>query len=75
MNEKNMKNYSIRLGSEEVQRLDALSLKHFYWKRSGIIRGILLAVFSALSDNEIYELIRYGYGAYGIDVTITINRK
>ena len=75
MNEENMKNYSIRLGSEEVQRLDALSIKNFYWRRSGIIRGILLAVFKALSDNQIYDLIRYGFDASDIEVTITINRK
>lgn len=75
MDEKNMKNYSIRLGSEEVQRLDALSLKHLYWKRSGIIRGILLAVFKVLSDYQIYDLIRYGYNESGINVTITISRK
>lgn len=75
MNEKNMKNYSIRLDDEEVKRLDALSTRHFYWKRSGVIRGILLAVFYALSDNEIYDLISYGFGASGVNVTITINRK
>lgn len=75
MNEENMKNYSIRLGSEEVQRLDALSKKHFYWRRSGIIRGILLAVLKALPDSQIYDLIRYGFGASGVNVTITINRK
>lgn len=75
MTEENMKNYSIRLGSEEIRRLDALSTKHFYWKRSGVIRGILLAVIYALSDNEIYHLIRYGFGASDIEVTITINRK
>ena len=75
MNEENMKNYSIRLGSEEIKRLDKLSVRHFYWKRSGIIRGILLAVFKVLSDNQIYDLIRYGYDASGINVTITISRK
>lgn len=75
MNEETMKNYSIRLGSEEIKRLDVLSCKHFYWKRSGVIRGILLAVLKVLSDNQIYDLIRYGYDASGIEVTITINRK
>ena len=75
MNDENMKNYSIRLGSEEIKRLDKLSVQHFYWKRSGIIRGILLAVFKVLSDNQIYDLIRYGYDASGINVTITISRK
>lgn len=75
MNEENMKNYSIRLGSEEIKRLDKLSVQHFYWKRSGIIRGILLAVFKVLSDNQIYDLIRYGFDASGINVTITISRK
>lgn len=75
MTENNMKNYSIRLGSEEKRRLDALSGVHYYWKRSGIIRGILLAVFKVVSDQQIYDLIRFGYGASGINVTITINRK
>lgn len=75
MNEENMKNYSIRLGSEEIKRLNALSLKHFYWKRSGIIRGIILAVFKVVSDHQFYDLIRYGFGDSDIEVTITINRK
>lgn len=75
MSEDVMKNYSIRLGSEEIKRLDKLSVQHFYWKRSGIIRGILLAVFKVLSDYQIYDLIRYGYDASGINVTITISRK
>ena len=75
MNEENMKNYSIRLGSDEIKRLDMLSVQHFYWKRSGIIRGILLAVFKVLSDYQIYDLIRYGYDASGINVTITISKK
>ena len=70
-----MKNYSIRLGSEEMERLDALSLKHFYWKRSGIIRGILLAVLKALPDSQIYDLIRFGLGWKEIKVTITIERS
>ena len=75
MNDENMKNYSIRLGSDEIKRLDKLSVTHFYWKRSGIIRGILLAVFKVLSDYQIYDLIRYGYDASGINITITISKK
>lgn len=74
MNEENMKNYSIRLGSEEIKRLDVLSGWHFYWKRSGIIRGILLAVFKVVSNQQIYDLVRFGYDARDIEVTITISR-
>lgn len=75
MTEENMKNYSIRLGSEEMKVLDALSRKHFYWGRSGVIRYILLAVFKALSINQIYDLILFGLGYSNIEVTITINKK
>lgn len=75
MSEENMKNYSIRLGSTEIGVLDALAEKHFYWKRSGCIRGILLAVFKAVSFNQVYDLIRFGFGYSGIEVTITINKK
>lgn len=74
MTEENMKNYSIRLGGEEVQRLDKLSTEHFYWKRSGIIRGILLAIFRALDDRQIYDLVRYGFDCSNIEVKITIKR-
>lgn len=75
MTEENLKVYSIRLGEREISRLDKLALKHFYWKRSGIIRGILLAVLKAVADDQIYDLVRYGYDASGINVTITISRK
>ena len=74
MNEENMKNYSIRLGSEEVKRLETLGCKHFYWKRSGIIRGIILAVLKALPDSQVYDLIRYGLGVRDLEVTITISK-
>lgn len=74
MKEENMKNYSIRLGSEEIKRLDNLSGWHFYWKRSGIIRGILLAVFKVVSNRQIYDLVRFGYGARELEVTITISK-
>lgn len=75
MNEQNMKNYSIRLGSEEIKVLDVLSKKHFYWGRSGVIRGILLAVFKVLSINQIYDLILFGLGYSNIEITVTINKK
>lgn len=75
MTEENLKVYSIRLGEKEISRLDKLAVTHFYWKRSGIIRGILLAVLKAVSDYKIYDLVRYGYDASDIEVTITINRK
>lgn len=70
-----MKNYSIRLGSEEIKRLKKLSGWHFYWSRSGIIRGILLAVFKVVSDHEIYDIVRFGYDAKDIDVKIAIYKR
>lgn len=75
MTEENLKVYSIRLGEREISRLDKLAVKHFYWKRSGIIRGLLLAILKAVPDYKIYDLVRYGYDAYGIEVTVTINKK
>lgn len=74
MNEENMKNYSIRLGDDEVKRLETLGRKHFYWKRSGIIRGIILAVLKALPDSQVYDLIRYGLGARDLEIKITISK-
>lgn len=75
MNEEIMKNYSIRLGSDEIKRLEVLSSKYFYWRRSGVIRGILLAIFKVLSNTQIYDLVRFGYGSSSVEVTITIKQK
>ena len=75
MTEENLKVYSIRLGEREISRFDRLAVTHFYWGRSGIIRGILLAVLKEVTDYEIYDLVRYGFDASGINVTITIKQK
>lgn len=75
MNEENLKVYSIRLGEKEISRLDKLAVTHYYWKRSGIIRGLLLAILKAVPDYKICDLVLYGHDASGIEVTITINKK
>ncbi len=74
MTNENLKVYSIRLGEQEISQLDKMAVTHYYWKHSGIIRGILLAVLKALPMYKIYDLVRYGYDAKDIDITITINK-
>lgn len=74
MREENLKVYSIRLGEKEISRIDKLATTHFYWRRSGIILGILLAVLKAVPDWKIYNLVRYGYDASDFNIAITINK-
>lgn len=73
MNEENLKVYSFRLGESESKRLDKLAKEHPYWGRSAIVRALLLAVFNTLTDNQIFDLVRFGQGYRKINVKITIN--
>lgn len=54
-----MKLVSVRIDPETLQKLDEEAKRHYYWKRSDIIRNILLAVLSEFDPREIYDMIRY----------------
>ena len=57
----NLKLISLRMEPETVEKIDELTKEHIYWKRSNIIRNIVLAVLSEFDEKEIYDMIRYYY--------------
>jgi metal-responsive CopG/Arc/MetJ family transcriptional regulator len=44
-----------------IKKLDEVAQKHIYWKRSDIIRNVLIAVFAEMSAGDIYNMIRYAW--------------
>lgn len=61
MSRDNLKLISVRLDEDLIEKLDELAQKHTYWKRSDIIRNILIAALDEMSSGDIYNMIRYHF--------------
>lgn len=61
MSRDNLKLISVRLDEDLLWELDKEVMKRTYWKRSDIIRNILIAVFAEMPPEDIYNMIRYHY--------------
>ena len=61
MSKDNLKLISVRLDEDLIKQLDEVAQKHTYWRRSDIIRNILIAVLAEMSAGDIYNMIRYHY--------------
>ena len=57
----NMKVMSVRLDDDLIEKLDDLAKSYTYWRRSDIIRNILVAAFAEMSPVDLYNMIRYHY--------------
>lgn len=56
-----LKLVSVRMEDDLIRKLDEVAQKHTYWKRSDIIRNILIAVLAEMSAGDIYNMIRYAW--------------
>lgn len=61
MSRDNLKLISVRLDDDLIKKLDELANKYTYWKRSDIIRNILIAALAEMSAGDIYNMVRYLY--------------
>lgn len=59
MGRENLKLVSVRLDEDLIKKIDDVAHRQRYWKRSDIIRDILIAAFDEMSDGDIYDMIRY----------------
>lgn len=50
---------SARLDPHTLEKIDAFTQKHYYWKRNTVISNVLDAVFDCFDDGDIYDLVRY----------------
>ena len=56
-----LKLVSVRMDDDVIKKLDEIAQKHTYWRRSDIIRNILIAVLAEMSAGDIYNMIRYAW--------------
>ena len=50
---------STRLDPQTIEKIDAFTQKHYYWKRNTVISNLLDAVFDCFDDGDIYDMVRY----------------
>lgn len=61
MSRENLKLVSVRMDDEVIKKLDEMARVYSYWKRSDIIRNILIAVLAEMPAGDIYNMVRYHY--------------
>lgn len=61
MSRENLKLISVRMDDYVIRKLDEIARNHTYWRRSDIIRNILIAVLAEMSPGDIYNMIRYAW--------------
>ena len=59
MAKENLTLVSCRIDPETLKKIEAQTLKHYYWKRNTVINGILTAVMDNFTDQQVYDMIRY----------------
>lgn len=59
MSRENLKLISVRLDEDLLKKLDEVAQRHIYWRRSDIIRNILIAALNEMSEKDLYNMIRY----------------
>lgn len=59
MAKENLVLVSCRIDPETLEKIEALTKKHYYWKRNTVINGILTAVMDNFTDHQVYDMIRY----------------
>lgn len=50
---------SARIDPQTLEKIDAFTKKHYYWKRNTVISKVLDAVFDWFDNGDIYDMVRY----------------
>lgn len=67
----NLKQLSVKIDPEALEKIDAIASRGRYWKRNTIINGLLTALLIEADERDIYKLIRYWkHGSTGLRITI-----
>ena len=54
-----LKLISARIDAETLEKLDEIAFRKEYWKRNAIINGILSFVVDKMTQDQIFEIMRY----------------
>lgn len=67
----NLKQLSVKIDPETLEKIDAIASRGRYWKRNTIINGLLTAIIMEADEREIDELLSYWkHGSTGLRITI-----
>ena len=67
----NLKQLSVKIDPETLEKIDVIASEGRYWKRNTIINGILTALLIEADKRDIYKLIKYWKrGSTGLKITI-----
>lgn len=67
----NLKQLSVKIDPETLEKIDVIASKSSYWKRNTIINGLLTALLKETDERDILKLMRYSiYGRRGLRITI-----
>lgn len=67
----NLKQISVKIDPETLEKIDAIAFNRVYWKRNTIINSVLTALLMEAEEREIYKLIKYWkHGSTGLKITI-----
>lgn len=67
----NLKQLSVKIDPETLEKIDAIASDGYYWKRNTIINAILTALLLEADKRDIYKLIKYWkHGSTGLKITI-----
>lgn len=58
MAQENLKLLSVRIDPETIEKIDAFTKNHYYWKRNTVINRILTAVMNDFKDYQVYDMVR-----------------
>ena len=58
MAQENLKLLSVRIDPETIEKIDAFTNKHYYWKRNTVINRILTAVMNDFNETQVYDMVR-----------------
>lgn len=61
---RNLKQISVKVDPDTLQKIDDFCKKHYYWKRNRVINCLLSAVVDAMDDKALYDMVRYTRGFY-----------
>lgn len=67
----NLKQLSVKIDPETLEKIDTIAMKGRYWKRNTIINSVLTALLLEANERDIYKLIKYWkHGKTGLKITI-----
>lgn len=61
MKQENLKQISIRINPDTLEKLDRLVSRHPYWKRNSVINCLLTVLTNDFEDGDLWSMLRRSF--------------